>query len=333
HALLDSNQPVAKGFFVADAIGDIIEVRIRSSSGVAKIIAGVGSADSTSYVVIKDCGVAGIENLAGNIIAAPEPTTAEVLLPLKAYTTGHVTASSTSPTERSWVGDPSQANLFPAMGSGKMKNIKTNLLEIPLVDPGVLNVATMVNGPSATLGSGMATVDVHDRDGLDRPFVKDDIIGLRFTRTTTSGIMRYNAWWEIEYEATEFWTGSGLFTVVIDTLRYGAILGSGQNQNSSGPDTLDRVASQREFGRDGLIKDFVWYGTAQAGTGEAHVSIEVNGLTVFTSPDLAVATSKTIFRFDNVNILIGPNDAVNCKVIMRDGPSSRGVMGARVIAL
>ena len=74
HALKDSNQPVAKGFFIADSILDIIEVRIKSVSGTNKIIAGSGSTDPTSYVIIKDCGVAGLVNLPGEIIPAPVDT-------------------------------------------------------------------------------------------------------------------------------------------------------------------------------------------------------------------------------------------------------------------
>lgn len=74
HTLLDSSHPVAKGFFVAENIGDTIEVRVRANSGVNKIIAGVGSADPTSYVIIKDCGVAGIQNLEGNLIDGASPT-------------------------------------------------------------------------------------------------------------------------------------------------------------------------------------------------------------------------------------------------------------------
>ncbi len=73
NAEFDSSLVIAKGFFIADAINDTIEVRIKSMFGVNSIKAGDQSAEQMSYVVIKDCGVAGEANLPGNTTPAPIP--------------------------------------------------------------------------------------------------------------------------------------------------------------------------------------------------------------------------------------------------------------------
>lgn len=337
HTLQDSNQPVAKGFFVADAISDVVEVRIRAASGIDKIIAGSGVADSTSYVVIKDCGVAGIENLEGNLVPAPEPTSAEVILPLKGYAIARFSEGSESLTLRSPLGPPSGSTGAPAMGSGKMKNNRTTISSYP-ASGGNLKIFTFVNSQGPQLGSGMVgivgTPTVHDRDGLDRAFVKNDIIGWQYKRSNGIGQLIYNNWSELEYEKNELWFYTVQSATVKDTERFSELISSGIHQDNAGPSGQTRFANQRSLGRDGLIKDFLYYGTILSGTGPAIISIEVNGIVVFDSPDLP-NTGLSIHRFDNVNILINENDLVNIKFIARarGGAGATGSFGTRVVLL
>jgi hypothetical protein len=223
------------------------------------------------------------------------------------------------------------------MGSGKMKEIRTTISQYP-VNGGNLRISTYVNGQDPQLGAGMigivGTPTTHVRDGLDRAFVKDDLIGWVLTRSNGNGIMIYNTWCELEYEKTEMWFYSAEFDTVKNFFRYGSLFPSSVNESNSGPNGTTRFAHQMSLGRDGLIKDFVYYGTILSGVGPAVISIEVNGIAVFDSPDLP-NTGQAIHRFDNVNVLINANDLVNVKFIARQrvGAGASGIFGCRVMLL
>ncbi|KKM21290.1 hypothetical protein LCGC14_1636940, partial [marine sediment metagenome] len=333
HTLLESSQPVAKGFFVADSIGDQIEVRIRAASGVNKIIAGSGSADSTSYVVIKDCGVAGIENLPGNIIPAPTPTGPEVIGPLKGYAIGNVSLSSPSTFFRSLGGQPGPGdqafNRVPAMGNGKFIKCRTHIF----LDTGDnLDLATYVNGVSSGfLGSPLNGVGIHETDLLNRSFVKDDIIALSLGRTGSSGDIAFNTWLELEYNANEFWFYGSKINGAQGVNRFSELVSSGIHTNPSGPEFNNRLAHQRSFGRAGVIQDIVYFGSSPAGTGTTIISIEKNGVVVFDSPDLPVHAGSVIQRFDGIGIAVEADDLFNWKMNGRVGNNMIGIFGVRFI--
>ncbi|KKL56313.1 hypothetical protein LCGC14_2246690, partial [marine sediment metagenome] len=306
--------------------------RIRAASGVNKIIAGSGSADSTSYVVIKDCGVAGIENLPGNIIPAPTPTGPEVIGPLKGYMIGNQRFQSAITSFRSLGGSGGgleNINRVPAMGAGKFKLLRTNIF----IDTGDnLDVTTRVNGVSSGfLGIPLDGVGIHETDLLDRPFVKDDLIGLTLGRTGSTGTIDFNTWLELEYAANEFWFYGPRIAGAQGVDRFCVLISNSILDNPSGPEFNNRNAHQRSIGRAGTIRDFVYFGTAPAGTGTCIFSIEVNGFVVFNSPDVPAHGGFAIDRFDNVNVVVGADDLVNVKMNGRSGTNLEGIFGCRFV--
>ena len=268
----------------------------------------------------------------------PPPPPPIELLPLKAYAIGRKSDGGTFPAFRSMGGPPSGLTSLglPAMGPGKMKEIRTTIASYP-VNGGGLRVATFVNGQGPNLGSNMVgivgTPTTHVRNGQDRPFVKDDIIGWVMTRSNGNGLMVYNTWCELEYEETELWFYTTQFSTVKQTNRFSSIFAASVNESTSGPNTPIAAAHQTSLGRDGLIKDLVYYGTIIAGVGDATVGIQVNGLEVFTSPPMGVG-GVAVRRFDNVNILINANDLVTLRFTGTNpppGPGATGIFGVRVI--
>jgi len=332
HALSDSSQPVAKGFFVADSINDVVEVRIRAASGVGKIIAGSGSGESTSYVVIKDCGVAGIENLAGNLITAPAPTGPEVILPLKGYMTGNLNLADTTPGFVSLGGDSSsldpEINRVPAMASGKFVRLRTHIISNN--SGSGLRIHTVVGAvTSPQLGPSLSTVGIHETDLLGKTFVKDDLISMRITRGGAGGNIISNAWLEVQYNSNDFWFYSDRLRGNQVGFRYTGIISLGIVESSTGPASFTRDDWEKSIGRKGIINDFIYYGNAPAGTGVTKVVIEVNSVVAFESPDLAVSNSSTIYRFDGVNIEVGADDLIVARIETRLGTTSDGIFGIR----
>jgi len=253
----------------------------------------------------------------------------DVILPNKIYLVGHTQLGSAGQAYRSIGGSPSLSgiqdfNRVPAMGSGVFKKLRTNIY----IDTGDnLDVRTIVNGVSVLHPGALEGVGIHETSLEDRAFVKDDLIGISLGRTSSSGTIQYNTQIEVEYEETEFWFYSAN-RVVGPTFAFWSILDSSIISNTL-PGPNNRIDFQKTLGREGIIKDFVYYGTAPAGSGETKWAIEVNDVVQFETPNLPV-TGVTIHRFDNVNVPIQANDLVNLKLIARDGTAARGQWGIRV---
>lgn len=254
----------------------------------------------------------------------------DLILPNKIYFVGHTQLGSAGQGFRSIGGSPSLSgvntdNQVPAMGSGSFKKLRTNIYN----DTGDnLDVRTIINGVPVIHGVALNGVGIHETGLDDRAFVKDDIIGMSLGRTSSTGTINYNTQIEVEYESTEFWFYGGVTTFGDTTQFYNII------KNNIIANTLpasNRPDFQSTLGREGIIKDLVYYGTAPAGTGETKIAIEVNDVVEFETPNLPV-TGLTIHRFDNVNVPINANDLVNLAIIGRDSgsPFSRGLFGIRV---
>lgn len=261
-----------------------------------------------------------------------------VITPLKGYAIGRKSEGNVTPSLRSLGGPASGQFGVPAMGAGKMKEIRTTIVDYP-ASGGNLKIQTYVNGVGPQLGAGMVgivgTPTVHLRHGLDRPFVKDDIIGWQMTRSNGTGLMVFNTWVEIEYEETELWFYTATVNTVKEAFRYLALFPASANEDVNGPNSGTRAAHQTSLGQDGLIKDIVYFGTIVAGIGPAFFEVEVNGVVQFTSPDLTDG-GQHIERFDDINVLVNANDLVNVRFIGRNpppGPGATGLFGIRVVLL
>ncbi len=333
NAEFDSSLVIAKGFFVADAISDTVEVRIKSMFGVNSIKAGDQSAEQMSYIIIKDCGVAGIDNLPGNIIPAPTPTGPEVVGPLKGYMIGHMQFNSPITSHFSLGGGTPGTSIatstVPAMGNGKFKTLRTHID----VDSGDdLDLATYVNGISSGLiFTPINGVGNHITDLLDRAFVKDDLISLSLGRTGSSGNINFANWLEIEYNSNDFWFYGPRAIGGQGTDQFSPLIGNAVHITPGVNGTV-RLDHQRAIGRSGTIQDFVYYGTAPSGTGDTIISIEVNGFVVFSTPSLAVSAGPNIFRFDGIGIVVNANDLINIKMNGRVGTTMEGICGCRFVS-
>ena len=282
-------------------------------------------------------GVGGLPS--GSIPPVPPIPPPFVISPLKGYAIGRKSEGNTNPSNRSMGGPASGIlNGVPAMGPGKFKEIRTTIASYPN-NGGNLKIATYLNGVQPQLGAGMVgivgTPTTHVRHGLDRAFVKDDLIGWTMTRSNGNGLMVFTTYCELEYEETELWFYTGLISTVKEAFRYTSIFSSSVNEGTAGPNASNRDAHQTSLGQDGLIKDILYYGTIIAGVGPAFFEIEVNGVVQFTSPDLP-NSGQAIHRFDDVNVLVSATDLVNVRFIARNpppGPGATGLFGCRVIML
>ena len=138
----ESNGPVAKGFFVADDSSDEVEVRITFSSNVDRILPGGATTDPFSYVIIKDCGVAGIENLEFNIVdAAPPSTVPDIPVQFNARMVLPVVLSGTNPSI--FTGSAGIAHLVWGRDNQNWEAPnQTNNREIKCLSPGVIRKIT-----------------------------------------------------------------------------------------------------------------------------------------------------------------------------------------------
>jgi len=270
----------------------------------------------------------------------PPPPPPLELLPLKGYAIGRASEGSAGQNTLRSMGGPATGLAFglPAMGPGKMKNIRTTIVSYPN-NGGGLRVTTFVNGITFNLGNNMvgnpAFPTTHVRWGQDRPFVKDDLIGWSLSRNSGLGLLTYNTWCELEYEKTELWFYTTQLSTVKQVGRFTSIFTASVVDNQSGPASPIPAAHQTSLGRDGLIKDLVYMGTIIAGVGNATVGIQVNGMEVFTSPPMAVG-GVGIRRFDNVNVLVNANDLVTLRFTGTDpppGPGATGIFGVRVVLI
>jgi len=159
---------------------------------------------------------------------------------------------------------------------------------------------------------------------LDIPFVKDDIIGFSNQQVGGSSI-RHITQIELEHSAIELW-GYGSFNGLQQGLEtFGSMFGQ---INTSG--LTVRANWQRSLDKGGIINDIIYYGTAPAGTGSSIISIEVNNVTMFDSPNLSVHNGTAIDRFDGVNIPFNAGDLLNTKTIGRVGTVGTGFCAVRM---
>ncbi len=263
------------------------------------------------------------------------PQPGDTFGPLKGYMIGHEAFMSPITAFRSLGGSgggtTQNINRVPAMGAGKFKLLRTNIYVDTSGGDG-LDVTTRVNGISTGfLGISLKGIGIHDTDLENRAFVKDDLIGLTLGRTDSVGTIDFNTWLELEYSSNEFWFYGPRIFGAEGVDRFCVLIGNSVIQNPSGPEFNNRNAHQRSVGRAGTIKDFVYFGEAPAGTGTTIFSIEVNGVSVFDSPDVPVHGGFAIDRFDNVNIAVGADDLINVKMNGRNGSPLQGIFGCRFI--
>jgi len=215
------------------------------------------------------------------------------------------------------------SNQAPAMGPGKIKKLISYF--------GVVSAGGTVIRRHILNGSGTAlTPNVSPTPGsiheaaLDIPFVKDDIIGFS-NQQVGGGSIRHISQIELEFSAIELW-GYGSFNGLQQGFEtFGSMFG--QINTSS---LTVRSNWQRSLDKGGIIKDIIYYGTAPAGTGSSIISIEVNGVSEFDSPNLSVHAGVAIDRFDNVNIPFNAGDLLNIKTIGRVGTAGSGFCAVRI---
>ena len=204
------------------------------------------------------------------------------------------------------------SNQVPAMGTGKIKKIISYFGEVP--SGGTIIRRHILNGGATAITPNIAPSpgSIHEV-ALDRAFVKDDIIGFSYQRTGGADI-RHITWIEIEYSAIELWGYSSFNGLQEAQTTFGSMFG----QSNTSTLTV-RANWQRSLDKGGIIKDLLYYGTAPSGTGSSIITIEVNGVNIFDSPDLNIHTGVAIDRFDNVNVVFNAGDLLTIKTIGRDG--------------
>jgi len=215
------------------------------------------------------------------------------------------------------------SNQAPAMGPGKIKKLISYF--------GVVTAGGTVIRRHILNGSGTAIIpNVNPSAGsihevaLDIPFVKDDIIGFS-NQQVGGGSIRHITQIELEHSAIELW-GYGSFMGLGQGI---TLFGSMFGQISSTSLTV-RANWQRSLDKGGIINDIIYYGTAPAGTGSSIISIEVNGVSLFDSPNLSVHNGTAIDRFDGVNIPFNAGDLLNVKTIGRVGTDGQGFCAVRM---
>ena len=176
------------GFFVADAIGDIVEVRIKSQFGVNSIKAGDQSAEQMSYVVIKDCGVAGIDSLEGNLVAAPEPTGPDTFGTNHLFIGDYAVYSSTAALHVGINGNSSNGGIdtthLPAIRPGKFVEVTCNVIVNGSL--AATNIFTRVGITEILVGSIPAGQTGVFRFTASQAFLLEDRISVVVKRTDSN---------------------------------------------------------------------------------------------------------------------------------------------------
>jgi len=215
------------------------------------------------------------------------------------------------------------SNQAPAMGTGKIKKLISYFGVVATTGTiqrrHIINAAATLITPNIAPSAG----SIHEV-ALDRSFVKDDIIGFS-NQQIGGGSIRHITWIELEYSAIELW-GYGSFNGLQQGLTtFGSMFG----QINTG-DINSRANWQRALDKGGIIKDIVYFGDAPSGTGNSIITIEVNGVNIFDSPNLSVHSSVGIDRFDNVNVVFSAGDLLNIKTIGRTGTVGTGFCAVRI---
>lgn len=311
----DSSLVMAKGFFVADAVGDTVEVRIKSQFQVGSIKAGDQSAEQMSYVIIKDCGVAGIENLEGNKIDAPEPTSPDTIGPIEIYQDIWERQTDANVDDYFIAGhassEPEVGNTLPCMSSGTVRKLRVRVI----VDGGgSANFWIRKNLVDDPVGIVLNTPDIgtHESDdgAIDVTFVKDDLISVRWRRNNSNGNFDIVPLVEIEYNEAD-----GVQHWISDfQSKGGASLGfwcprNGGKVNVGGNNQVDFQARMIVKGE---IRDMVYYGTSPSGSDNTpEMKIRKNGIDQVTRT-LATGGGTFIQRFTNTFVEFDTDDLLGC---------------------
>lgn len=334
HALQDSNLPVAKGFFIADDVNDVVEVRIRANSGTTKVIAGNGSAEPTTYVIIKDCGVAGLANLEGNLINAPLPTEADTFGFHHLFAGEFSSYGSSFPLHVSFNGNASNGgidmNHIPFPRSGNWVSVVCHVSQNNAT--GKTNIFTRVVNTQVLVGDIPANNGAEVRRfEADQAFLQEDRISVVIDRTDDPGTIRIHTNMEVLIT-----NGGQDKTLISGAGRYFGQDNRFQNivgppyDNSPGP---GQGGSESQWTwdaeRDGIIVEMWHYGTAPAGTGNFDLAARVNGIDKALQ-NVPVKGSISLTKY-TINIPFKKGDKINWRVHPRQGSNAEFVIIGRVI--